>query len=167
MDPWLYECKRLLAQALGHARSDNELILTVVVAVVMLTVVLRIASHAMKASMATYPRAFIATAASIAAVVAGVAALNVYGIPRLPNPAVADKLPYVVTGLIVLLVAAPVCVLLLKAPYFEAVFAMVLSVGAAFGISILAHYVSDAWRAGKHEMLPTQERKQELRDVMR
>lgn len=168
MNIWTNEALKIIKALLGNAgqASDIEITACFIAAILATVIILRWIGKAFGATMADNGRAFTIVGTGLILALAAVVAINIYLAPMIKNAALLKWAPLVSSGVILIVIVAPLTCLLLKMKYFPAIFASLLSIGAAAGIVILVHSGFAAIKEGDKGFKKTKERTDIVNDVI-
>jgi hypothetical protein len=167
MDIWIDEVLRVLRRWAGQPASESEFWTMVAVGVLSAILIFSKVVKAMRAgAIVAGGRTIITILGSLVFVVVGAAAANLYLVPRVADPILLTGLPIACPVLAALILAIPISALLHRITYFEALFALVLSIAAAIVTGLLIHGAFEAGRAGFGEMLKSKEHNDVINSVL-
>ncbi|NQU41582.1 MAG: hypothetical protein HQ523_16675 [Lentisphaerae bacterium] len=166
MAQWIREAGFVVQHLIGTIGSQTEYrVLVAIVAIAFLLGLFNIAA-AMGATMATPMRVVLVSAIGTLIVLAAVVAVRLYLLPKLHTNAMTPWLPLVVSGMVLLIIVAPLTHRLVSMGYFEAVMALVLSVAATALILAISHAGFNAFRDGDKGFNKTHHRRDDLNRII-
>lgn len=164
---WIREAQHIVRETIGCIASGTmEYHLLIALALIAFLFAMFNVSSAMGSRMATPLRVFTASAAALLLVMAAAIATRLYIIPSLHSSPMTAHLPLIIAGLVLLVCAAPLAKWILAAGYFEAVFALVLSVAAAALVVVMTHAAFNAFHEGDREFEKTHERRDSINRII-
>lgn len=168
MHIWTNEALKIIKSLLGNSgqASDIEIAICLIAAILSAVIVLRWIAKAFGATMSDNGRALTVAGTGIILALASVVAFNIYLAPTIKSALLLKWVPLASCGLILIVIVAPLSCLLLKIKYFPAIFASLLSIGAAIGIVILVHGGFGAIKEGDKGFKKTKERTESVNDVI-
>jgi hypothetical protein len=168
MNIWRDEVLKIINQMMGNAGkpADAEVIVCLITAILGAIIILKWAGKALGASMTDNGRVSFMVVLGSALGLASTAALNIYVLTGTKNALLIQWLPIGVFGLIILAIVTPLAAFMLKAKYFQALFSILLAIGAAVGIVILTHAGFDALKQGDKQFKRTKERTDTIDSVI-
>ncbi|OGV66672.1 MAG: hypothetical protein A2283_08415 [Lentisphaerae bacterium RIFOXYA12_FULL_48_11] len=168
MNIWTNEALKIIKLLLGNSgqASDIEIAVCLAAAIFSAMIVLRWIGKAFGATMADNGRALTVVGTGLLLALAAVIAFNIYLAPTIKNALLIKWAPIASSSIILIAIVAPMTCLLLKMKYFPAIFASLLSIGAAAGIVILVHGGFGAIKEGDKGFKKTKERTETVNDLI-
>lgn len=163
---WLDEGAQIIRELIGSVGSGTEYNVLLGLAIVGLLFALFNISAAMGSTMATPLRVTGVAVIGGVAVMAAVVATRLYLVPALRSSPMLPWLPVIVAGLVTLLIVAPLAKWLLASGYFEAIFALVLSVAAAALVVVMTRAAFNAFRHGDKGFDKTHRRRDSVNRII-
>ena len=158
MNEWRTESLRVLRAWAGNTSSDVEFVLAILLGIVLAAAIHEKVMRLARTGTARGPHSAVTVFAGIALVLASTVAFNLKVLPFLGDIALRPWAPVVCPLLACLALAVPLSALLHRRNYFEALFAVALSVAAAVTLGLLLHGVMEAGRLGFDEFRQTKGR---------
>ena len=165
MNPFLHEIWTVFRLALGNPQSDLQLGIVAALGFVALVFGLDKLADLLGAHQTSRLRAALVLIISIAAMLAAVAAVNIYG-PKASNHDVSKYLPIGVAVVVVLVIATPAMMLILKTSYMSGLFSFLLAAALGAVIMALASAGFSAAKAGGKDLEKQKERKDNINKMM-
>ena len=167
MNLWITECLRIVRITLGNPTSDMELgILAGLGAIALIFAIYKI-GDLLGAHQAGKMRAIIIMIISVAAMLAAVAAINFYVLPKLTHHHTISRYLPIAAGVIVLfVVSTPLMCLVQKTSYFSGLFALLLSAALAAVIVAMGSAAFNAIHVGSKDLDKQKERKDTINKMM-
>ena len=166
MKAWQDEFYRLVNLLFGNPPTEMELLACLVASALVAALILKVIVRSLKAGMPTAPRVLLALALSATFTFAGVGAVNLYVLPAVAGVPHAEWLPLVTAGVILIVVAVPLCAALMRMSFLDALLALALALAAGAAASLMAHYVAQALMTGDAEILKNRTRSDNLNEVL-
>jgi len=163
---WISEAEQIIRELIGTVGSSTEYNVLLGLAIVGFLFALFNISAAMGSTMATPLRVFAVAVVGGYLVMGAVIATRLYLVPSLHSSPMLPWLPLIVAGLVTVLIVAPLAKWILSSGYFEAVFALVLSVAAAALVVVMARAGFNAFRHGDKGFNKTQRRRDGINRVI-
>lgn len=163
---WIAEGGQIVRELIGATGSATEYNVLLGVAIVAFLFALFNISAAMGSTMATPLRVLGVAVVGGYLVMGATVATQLYLVPNLHSSPMLPWLPLIVAGLVTLLLVAPLAKWLLSSGYFDAVFALVLSVAAAALVVVMTRAGFNAFREGDKGFDKTHRRRDSINRVI-
>lgn len=169
MNLWKTEILRIIKILLGNAGKASEVEMAVCLAAALIGIFLAFTwtGRTFGATMAETGRVSAVIALGIVLGLAAFAAVDIYAVPQIKNAMVAAWLPLAASVLAILAIVIPAACFLMKGKYFSIMFAMLLSIAAAFGVVLLVHGAFEAMHEGDKGFKKTKERTDIVNDMLK
>jgi len=163
---WIREAEQVLREMIGSVGSGTEYNVLLGLAILGFLFALFNISAAMGSTMSTPLRIVAVGVVGGYLVMAAVVATRLYLVPALHSSPMLPWLPLIVAGVVTLLLVAPLAKWILQSGYFEAVFALVLSVAAAALVVVMTRAGFNAFRHGDKGFDKTHRRRDSINRVI-
>jgi len=169
MNIWKNELLGIIKAVFGNAgqAQDVEIAVCIIAAIIAAILALKWIGKGLGATMADTGRVITVITTGIILALAASAATNIYIVPHITNVVLAKWLPLASCAIILLAIITPITCFLLKAKYFQALVACLLSIGVTAGIVLLAHGAFGAFNDGDKGFKKTKERTDTINDVLK
>lgn len=166
MGVWKVEISRIIRLATGNPESITELVTVLIIAAGACVIVLNIVGNLLKFPMINMKRSIWILAIGLLAVIVVTTAVNLYLAPHLANESLRRWLPVVAATVVLLAIIVPSACLLYNAPYFKALFSVLLSVAAAWAVMLLVQAGLSAVRGGEKVFDKTKSRTTGINELL-
>ncbi len=163
---WIAEGGQIVRELIGATGSGTEYNVLLGVAIFGFVFALFNISAAMGSTMATPLRVLGVAVVGAALVMGAAVATRLYLAPILRASPMLPWLPLVLAVLVLLLLVAPLAKSILSSGYFEAVFALMLSMAAAAAVVVMARAGFNAFREGDKGFDKTHRRRDSINRVI-
>lgn len=166
MNAWKAEILRIVRLATNSPESMPELVTLLILAAITFVIVLCKVGNALKFSMTDMKRSAGVLAIGLPAIILIVAAVNLYLAPHVADEDLRRWVPIVSTAVTLLAIVIPAVCLLHRAPYFQALFAILLSIAAAGAVILLVHAGFRTARGLNKEFDKTRNRTEKINELL-
>jgi hypothetical protein len=166
MNVWLEEAIRILKMLVRKPDTPAEIIVTSVLVLIVFLTIVWLAGLAFKMPDTNLMQRLLSGALVAAIGVAAATAVSILAAPRIEKEIIQQSLMIAVPAVAVVLVGIPLAMLIMRAKYFQTLFTVVLSMAAAWGVSLLSETVFDSIRAGMKQAARTSDRKTAADEIM-
>lgn len=166
MSNWLYEAEHMLFVLMGSFDSTTTHYVVLGVALLVMLFTLIKVAGASGATMASLPRALAVVVLGFALTLGAAIATKLYLLPQVPANEVTRWLPVVAAVVTLLVIVTPLCSRITISGYFEAIFALALSLVAAALVVVLAHAGMQAFKSGDEGFMKTRERTERIDNLI-
>jgi len=166
MDVWKAEILRIIRLAAGNPESITELVTVLISAAAVCVIVLNIVGNVLKFPMADKKRSALVLTIGLLSMTLIIMAVNLYVVPRLASESLLVWVPIVSATVTMLAIVIPSACLLCRAPYFKALFTVLLSVAAAWAVMLLVQAGFSAVHGGEKVFDKTKSRKTNINELL-
>jgi hypothetical protein len=166
MNVWLEEAIRILKLLVRKPDTPVEIIVTSLLVLIVFLIIMWLGGLAFKMPDANLMQRILSGALVAAVGVAAATAVSILAAPRIEKEIVQQSLMIAVPAVAIVLIGIPLAMLVMRAKYFQTLFTVVLSMAAAWGVSLLSETVFDSVRQGIKQAEKTSARKVAADEIM-
>lgn len=163
---WLAEAVSILKVAVRRPDTPVELVVTALLALVVFLTIMWLAGLAFKMPDTNVLQRILAGALVSGAALAAATAISILVASKVEKEIVQRALMIAAPSAAAILLGVPLAMLVMRAKYFQTLFTVILSVAAAWGVTLLSESVFDSVRQGMKQAAKASEHKGEINEMM-